>query len=100
MLVYCYCSVVLKKHNVIVLSDEIYARIHFADQHDTVARVRVLHCSLISRTHTHTRTHARTHTHIYINYTYNICVIYIYIVYKIILYICVCIHVYIYNICL
>ncbi|KAK2187189.1 hypothetical protein NP493_176g03009 [Ridgeia piscesae] len=37
-LVYCYCSVVLKKHNVIVLSDEIYARIHFADQHDTLAR--------------------------------------------------------------
>ncbi|KAI0221910.1 hypothetical protein LSAT2_026841 [Lamellibrachia satsuma] len=31
-------SVVLRKHKVVVLSDEIYARIYFTHQHDTLAR--------------------------------------------------------------
>ena len=32
-------SAVLRKHNVIVLSDEIYARLHFEDDHKSLAKV-------------------------------------------------------------
>ena len=45
LIFYDYLSFILfsssfRKHHVIVLSDEIYARLHYTQSHDTIARVR------------------------------------------------------------
>ena len=45
------CRSVFRKHNIIVLSDEIYSRLNYAHSHQTLTKVSP---------HTHTRTHRGT----------------------------------------